>query len=290
MNTEYRKKAKNELEKAFFKLMIDSVFGKAMGNVRKHRDIKLVTEDWRRNQLVSEPNYLTSKYFSENLMAIEMKKTKVKLNKPAYLGTSIIGIGKTLMSEFWYDYIKPKYGNRAKLCYTDTNNFIIHIITKDFYKDIANDVKKSFDTSNYDENHKRSLPIGKSKSVIGLFKGELGGKIIKEFCGLRAKIYAYLMHDDDDSKKKKAKGTKKYLIKRRLMFENYNDCLFNDKIILKSQQRFKNDHHNVYTDKINKIALVSNDDKGSQTFDRITTYPHGAFKVSESDDSKKLIC
>ena len=105
-------------------------------------------------------------------MAIEMKKTKVKLNKSAYLGTSILGISKTLMREFWYVYIKPKYGDRAKLCYTDTNNFIIHIITEYFYKDIANDVKKLFDTSNYDENHKRSLPIGKNKEVTGLFKKE----------------------------------------------------------------------------------------------------------------------
>ena len=96
-------------------------------------------------------------------MAIEMEKAKVKLNKPAYLGTSILGISKTLMCEFWCDYIKPKYGGRAKLCYADTNTFIIDIITEDFYKDIANDVKKSFDTSNYDENHKRSLPIGKTR-------------------------------------------------------------------------------------------------------------------------------
>ena len=129
----------------------------------------------------------------------------------------------------------------------------------------------------------RPLPIGKNKKVIRLFKGELGGKIIKEFCALRAKTYAYLM--GDDSEVKKAKGTKKCVIKRELMFENYKDCLFNDKIILKSQQRFKSDHHNVYTEEINKIALSSNDDKRLQTSDRIKTYPYGtnAFKVCESE-------
>ena len=189
-----------------------------MRNMRKHRDIKLVTTD-RRNQLVSEPNYHTTKYFSENLLAIEMKKTKVKMNKPVYLGMSILDIRKTLMYEFWYDYIKPKHGDRAKLCYSDTDNFIIHIITEDFYEDIANDVGKWFDTSNYDENDKWLFPIGKNKKVIGLFKDELGGKIMKEFCRLRAKTYAYLM--DDDSEKKKDKGTKKCVIKRRIMFENY---------------------------------------------------------------------
>ena len=125
------------------------------------------------------------------------------------------------MYEFWYDYIKPKYGDRAKLCYTDTDSFIIHIITEDFFEDISNDVEAWYDTSNYDENDKRPLSIGKNKKVIGLFKDELGGKIMKEFVALRAKTYAYLM--DDDSEHKRSKGTKKCVVKRRLMFENYTD-------------------------------------------------------------------
>ena len=137
MNTKLRKEAKNEFEKDFFKLMNNSVFGKTMENVRKHRDIKLVTTDEKRNKLVSEPNYHTTKHFSENLLAIEMKKTKVKMNKPVYLGMSILDISKTLMSEFWYDYIKPKYGDRAEIFYMDTDSFIIHIKTAD----IANGVE-----------------------------------------------------------------------------------------------------------------------------------------------------
>ena len=142
-----------------------------------------------------------------------MKKTKVKMNKPVYLGMSILDISKTLMYEFWYNYIKPKYGDRAKLCYTDTDSIVIHIITEDFYKDIANDVEKWFDASNYDENDDRPLSIGRNKKVFGLFRDELGGKIIKEFCALRAKTYAYLM--DDDSESKKAKGTKTCVNKRK---------------------------------------------------------------------------
>ena len=142
-----------------------------------------------------------------------MKKTKVKMNKPVYLGMSILDISKTLMYEFWYNYIKPKYGDRAKLCYTDTDSILIHIITEDFYKDIANDVEKWFDASNYDENDDRPLPIGRNKKVFDLFRDELGGKIIKEFCALRAKTYAYLM--DDDSESKKAKGTKTCVNKRK---------------------------------------------------------------------------
>ena len=191
--------------------MNNSVFGKTIENLRKHRDIKLVTRNEKRNKLVSEPNYHTTKRFSENLLAIEMKK-KVKMNKPLYLGMSILDISKTLMYKFWYDYIKPKYEDRAKLCYTDTDSFIINIITEDFFVDISDDVERWFDTSNYDENYKRPLPIGKNKKVFGLFKDELGGRIVKEFCALRAKAYSYLM--DNDSEVKKSKGTKKCVIKR----------------------------------------------------------------------------
>ena len=209
MNTELRKQAKNDFEKDFFKLMNNSVFGKAMENVRKHSDIKLVTADKRRNQLVSEPNYHTAKWFSENLLAIEMKKIKVKRNKPVYLGLSILEISKTLLYEFWYDYMKPKYGDNVKLCYMDTDSFIMHITTEDFYRDIADDVEKRFDTSNYECD--RPLPKGKNKKVIGLMKDELGGKIMTEFVALRPKTNSYLT--DDGGSDKKAKGTKKCVLK-----------------------------------------------------------------------------
>ena len=154
---------------------------------------------------------------------------------------------------------------------------------KIFTKTFANDVEKWLDTSNYDESDKRTLPIGKNKKVIGIFKDELGGKIMIEIVGLKGKACVYLM--DDNSEHKKAKGTKKCVIKQRLMVKNYKDCLLNNKIMFKSQQRFESDHHNVYTEQINKIALSSNDDKRLQTFDKITTYPYGTntFKVCESE-------
>ena len=244
MNTELRKQANNDFEKYFFNLINNSLFGKTMENVRNHRDIKLVTTDKRRNLSVSKPNSHTTKWFSENLLAIEMKKAKVKTNNPVYLGSSILEISKTLMYEFWYDYDKPKYQINAKLCYMDTSSFIINIKTKDFYEDIANDIKKRFYTSNYEV--KRPLPKGKNKKVIGLMKDELGGKIMTEFAPLRPKLYSYLM--DHGNSNKKAKGTKKCVIKRRLKFNDYNE------IILKSQQIFKSEAHNVYTEEINKIA------------------------------------
>ena len=282
-NTKLRKEAKNGFEKDFFKLMNNSVFGKTMENVRNHRDIKIVATDKRRRILASEPNYQSTKYISKDLLIMEMKKVEVKMNKPIYLGQAILDISKTLMYEFWYDYIKPKYGDKARVLYMDTDSFIINIKTEDFYKDISNDIKEWYDTSNYDENDKRLLPIGKNKKVMGLFKDELGGKIMTEFLALRAKAYAYLMKDDTEHKK--AKETDKYIIKRELTFKNYRDSLFNNKIIIKLQQRFKSDHYIVYTEEVKKIALSSNDDKRLQTFDGITTYLYSsnAFKVCESE-------
>ena len=234
MNTELRKQAKNDFEKDFFKLMNNSFFGKAMEDIGKNRDIKLVTTDKRRNQLVSEPNYHTAKWFSECLLATEMNKIKVKINMPVYLGLSLFKTSKKIMHEFWYDYAKPKY--------------------HDVYEDIANDVEKRFDTSNYEVNI--PLSTGKIKNVIEPMKDELGEKIMTEFAALRPKTYSYLMDDGDSDK-----GTKKCVIKRRLKFNDDKNSLLDNEIMLKSQQKFKSETHKVYTEDVNKIARSSNDDK-----------------------------
>ena len=252
MNTELRKLAKDDFEKDLFKLMNNAVFGKTMENIRKHRDIKLVTTDKKRNKLVSEPNYHIINYISEDLSIIEMNKTKLKMNKLIYLGLSILDISKILTYEFWYDYMKPKYGNKVKLCYMDTDSFIMSIKTNDFYRYISNDVEKRFDTSTYETN--RPLPAGKNKKVIGLMKNELGGKIITEFVTLRPKTYSY--STDDGKEDKKAKGTKKCVIKRMIKFNDYKNCLLKDKVLLKSQQRFISKKHDVYTKDIDKVALI----------------------------------
>ena len=194
-----------------------------------------MTTNGKRNKLVLEPNCHTTKRFSENLLALEMKKSKVKMNKPVYLGMPILDISKTLIYEFWYDYIKRKYGDRAKLCYTDTDSFFIHIITEDLFEQIGNNVERWFDTSNCNENKtgQRPLPICVNKKAIGFFKDELGGRSMKGFCDLKPKAYEYSL--DHQSGMKKAKGTKKHVIKRRLMFKNYKYCLFNNVTILRSQ-------------------------------------------------------
>ena len=271
MNTELRKLARNDFEKDLFKLMNNSVFGNTMENIRKHREMKLVTTDKKRSKLVSEPNYHNINLISEDLSIIEMKKTKVKMNKPIYLGLSILEISKILMYGFWYDYMKPKYNDNVRLSYMDTDSFIMNIKTNDFYKNISDDVECKFDTPNYEV--KGPLPIEKNKKVIGLMKGELGGEIITEFIALRPKTYSYLT--DNDKIDKKDKGTKKCIIKKMIKFDDYKKCLLNDKLILKSQQRFISKNHDVYREDVNKIALSNDDDKRIISSDKITSYPYG---------------
>ena len=270
VNTELRKKATNDFEKDFFKLMNNAVFGKIMENVRKHRDIKLVKSDKKINKLVSEPSFHTMKLIDKNLAIIEMRKVKVKMNKPIYLGLSILDLSKITMHEFWYDYVKIKYQDRARLCYMDTDSFVVNIKTKDFYKDISQDVNKRFDTSNY--TFDRPLPTGNNKKVIGLMKDELGGDIITEFVALRPKAYSYVTNNFIEMKK--AKGTKKCVVNKMLRFTDYKNCLFDNGKVLKSQQRFKSENHELYTESVNKIALSCDDDKRIVTSDRITSYPY----------------
>ena len=201
MNTELRKLAKDDFEKDLFKLMNNAVFGKTMENIRKHRDIKLVTTDKKRNKLVSEPNYRTIYYIAEDLSIIEMNKRKVKMHKPIYLGLSILDISKILMYEFWYDYIKPKYNDKVKLCYMGTDSFIMSIKTNDFYKDISIDVDKRFDTSNLKKSYEApSTPP----------------EILQDVRKRDDKARTFALSDDDDEMKKLAEITKDKLKLSRL--------------------------------------------------------------------------
>ena len=229
---------------------------------------------------------------------MEMKKTQVRMNKPIYLGQVVLDLSKTLMFEFWYDYLKPMYGDKIRLYYTDTDSFIMHIKTDDFYKDISADVDKWFDTSNFNKNDNRPLEIGKNKKVHGKFKDEIGGKTMTKFVALRAKKYSFLIDEytDEDYEKNRIVNKKaKCVVKREMLFNNHLDSLFKNKVLYRSQQRFRSGHHKLYTEEVNKIALNSNNDKRIQTFDRVTTYPYGTnvFKVCENEmllKKNKVMC
>ncbi|PFX14317.1 hypothetical protein AWC38_SpisGene21541 [Stylophora pistillata] len=206
--------------------------------------------------------------------AIHMGKTQILFNKPLYLGMSILDLSKTLMYDFHYNYIKPKYGDRSKLLFTDTDSLCYEIQTEDFYKDIIDDLDRLFDTSNISKEHLSGIPTGVNKKVIGKFKDEAGGKIIEEFVGLRAKLYSYKMFEDGDEKKK-CKGMKTGVVDRTISFDDYKRCLFSGVKQLRKMNTLRSRKHEMYMEEINKVALSANDDKRIILPDKIHTYAIG---------------
>ena len=281
-NTKLRMLSKNDFEKDFFKLMNNSVFGKTMEDIRKRTVIKLVTSPKQAAELINKPNYINRTTFSTNLAAIHMGKTSIYMNKPKYLGMTILDISKTLMYDFYYGYIKPKYGDKVRLLFTDTDSLMFLIETEDFYKDIAKDVHDWFDTSNFPKDkdgkflfHISGIPTGVNKMVIGMFKDEVKGKIVTEFVGLRAKNYAYMCGGEEH---KKCKGIKKCVIKNSISFKDYKDCQFEYVELRRKMNIFRSHLHVVYAEEINKVALSANDDKRVVQKDGIHTLAHGHFR------------
>ena len=219
LNTKLRIEAKqsgNNFEVDFFKLMNNSVFGKTLENIRNRVDIRFISSDKVAQKLAAKPNYDHCTIFDENLIAVHMKKTKLYFNKPVYLRMSILDLSKSLMYDFHYNYIKTKYGDKAKLLFTDTDSFAYEIKTKDFYKRYQPDIEKRFDASDYPTNHSSGIKTVLNSKVLGMFKDEACGNQIVEFVGFRAKLYSYKMLDGSEDKKCKGvtkKGGKKYSIR-----------------------------------------------------------------------------
>ena len=281
-NTNLRTQAKNNFEKDFFKLMNNSVFGKTMENIRNRVNIKLVNTGEQFKKLTAKPNYESCKIFNENLVSVHMKKTSLTMDKPVYLGMSILDLSKITMFDFHYQYIKPKYGNQAKLLFTDTDSFLYEIQTEDFYKDISEDVKDRFDTSDYPEGHPSGIPTGVNKKVLGMFKDEATGKIIKEFVGLRAKLYSYKM--DEGKENKRCKGIKKDVVEKSITHEDYKTCLQTGKEQLRKQNIIRSYEHVLYTEEVNKIALSATDDKRYLLKDSYDTLAWGHYKIRDMEN------
>ena len=276
-NTNLRAQAKNNFEKDFFKLMNNSVFGKTMENIRNRVNIKLVNTGEQFKKLTAKPNYESRKIFNENLVSVHMKNTSLTMNKPVYLGMCILDLSKTLMYDFHYNYIKTKYGDRAKLLFTDTDSFLYEIQTEDFYKDISGDVKDKFNTSNYPENHPSGIPTGINNKVLGMFKDEEAGDNMKEFIGLRAKLYSYKM--EEGTEKKRCKGIKKAVVAKSIRHENYKTCLQTGKEQYRTQNILRSYEHDIYLEEINKIALSAADDKRYLLKDSFDTLAWGHYKI-----------
>ena len=282
-NVNLRTQAKNNFEKDFFKLMNNSVFGKTMENIRNRVVVKLVNTKEKLKKLVAKPNFKgPPKIFNENLISVHMKKTSLTMNKPVYLGMCILDLSKVIMFDFHYKYIKPKYENKAKLLFTDTDSFLYEIETEDFYKDIAGDVKDRFDTSEYKEGHPSGIPTGINKKVLGMFKDEVKGKNIKEFVGLRAKLYSFIIEDGEENKK--CKGVKKQVVKESITHEDYKTCLLTGKETLRKQNILRSYDHEVYTEEVNKIALSAADDKRYILSDGMATLAWGHHRIKEMEN------
>ena len=276
LNTSLRTKGKNDFEKDFFKLMNNSVFGKTMENIRNRVDVKLVNNRGAAEKLSAKPNFEKATIFDEGLVAIHMKRTKLTFNKPVYCGMAILDLSKTLIYDFHYGYILPKYGKNQKLLFTDTDSLCYEIETEDFYKDISGDVEKGFDTSNFPKDHPSGIQ-GKNKKVPGMMKDEAGGRIIEEFVGLRAKLYSYKMFEGKEEKK--CKGIKKSVIKKNISHEDYKECLFSGASQMRKMNVIRSRRHEIFSETVNKIALSANDDKRIILEDKISTLSYGHYKI-----------
>lgn len=280
INTQLRQKAESTFEQDFFKLLNNSIFGKTLENNEHRIDVKLVNKWCDLNnktkkttcaeKLISSPYFHSASVFSEDLVAIQLKPSRVILNKPIYIGFTVLELSKSHMYDFHYSIIKPFYGNRIELCYTDTDSLVYDVNTNDIYEDINKHFLKYFDTSNYDLHNEFNLPII-NKKVPGLFKDEMSGKIIKEFVGLRSKLYCIKTLYKTI---KKAKGTKKCVTKN-LNMSDYKNVLYNCNIIRRKNVLFKSIKHEIFTQSVNKIALSNNDDKRMLLPDKVSTLSWG---------------
>ena len=276
-NTEKRKNAKNDFEKDFFKLMNNSVFGKTMENIRKRVDVRLVTDEKKLLKLTSKPTYVSSKIFNENLVAVHKIKETLTLNRPAYVGMCILDLSKTLMYDFHYNHIKDKYGDKAKLLFTDTDSLTYEIEANDVYKDFFKD-KDKFDNSDYPKYS--PFFYKKNKKVIGKFKDEANGIPIIEFVGLRSKMYSYIK----DNKKggKTAKGIKKNVIKNNIMHDDYKETLLNNKQMYHKIKTIISENHQLGSYELNKVSLSCFDDKRYIHEDGIKSYAYGHKNIFSS--------
>src|SRR5437867_1001934 len=277
-NTEKRKMAKNDFEKDFFKLMNNSVFGKTMENVRKRQNFKLICDKAKFQKYVSKPNFINGVIFNENLVGVHYIKEKILLNKPIYVGFSILDISKTLMYDFHYGHIKPKYGNKAKLLFTDTDSLCHEIQTKNLYQYINID-KYLFELSEINDPRFDKYKDYTNKKALGKMKLENPNNIIKEFIGLKSKMYSILF--ENGSEEKKAKGIVKSVIKKDLKHKNYNDILESGKKMYSKMKVIRSQKHRIYTMEMNKVSLSDYDDKRFIQKNGIGSYAYRHYKTQE---------
>lgn len=263
--------------------MNNAVFGKTMENVRKHVDIKLVTKwDGRygAEALIAKPNFHSRSIFDENLVAVELSKVKVLLDKPMYVGFCVLEVSKTCVYDFHYDYMIKTFQDKCKLLYTDTDSLIYEIKCSDIYNIMKRDIAM-FDTSDYAKDNVYGMPLC-NKKIVGLMKDECKGCIMTEFVGLRSKMYSVRVNGID--KMKKAKGVKSSVVKKTITFNHYTECLHNKTVQYRTQFNIASTNHVTETREQYKIALSPYDDKRSLLKMTTDTLPWGHFSLDDIDN------
>ena len=273
-NTEKRKNARNDFEKNNYKLLNNAVFGKTMEDKRKHLDFEIVSDETRFMKCVNNPSFKHSHIINENLVGVEKQKPKLKLDKPIFIGMTILDLSKQHMYSFYYDVMKPKYGDDVRMVYTDTDSFVFHTKTDDIYEDLYN-IKNEMDFSGYDKTHK--CYDASNKKVLGKFKDEVDGKIMTGFIGLRPKCYAFTIHGDN-KEHKKCKGTAKHVVKRQLMYDDFNKVLETNEVIHKSFNSIRSKNHKIYSITTTKVSLNSYENKRYWISDR-DSLAYGHWKI-----------
>ena len=275
-NTEKRKNARNDFEKDIFKLLNNAVFGKTMEDKRKHLDFEIVSDERRFMKCVNNPSFKHSHIINENLVGVEKQKPKLKLDKPIFIGMSILDLSKQHMYKFYYDVMKPKYGDNIRMVYTDTDSFVFHTRTDDIYQDLQ-EINDEMDFSGYDKNHK--CYDATNKKVLGTFKDECKGKIMTGFIGLRPKCYAFKIHGDE-KEYKKCKGTAKNTVKRKIKYDDYNNVLETNEVIHRSFNSIRSKNHKIYSINTTKVSLNSYENKRYWTTS-VDSLAYGHFKINE---------
>ena len=272
LNTELRKKATSGFEKDLFKLMNNSVFGKTMENLRKRVDVKLVRadEDDRLRRLIASPSYARANIFDNDLTAIQMHKSRLLLNRPVYVGMSVLDLSKHLMYDFYYNELKKQYGEHCQLLYTDTDSLLLEIQTEDVYKDMGANADL-YDTSDYPKDHPQYSE--ENKKVVGKMKDECAGRLIAEYVGLRPKMYSIL--EADGGNIKKAKGVKKSVVKKNITHRQYKEALFDRKTYRHGMDVLRSEHHIIFGQHLNKISLSPFDSKRWIAEDGVETLAYG---------------
>ena len=279
-NTNKRKAATNAFEKDFFKLLNNSVFGKSFESLRHRILVELLTSEEKVRKRIASPTFESFRLFPNDLVAVHRRKLKLLLNKPIYVGFSVLELSKVIMYDFHYNFIKDTYGQRAKLLFTDTDSLTYEIQTDDLYDDMLQSLD-FFDTSDYPSDH--FLHSQENKKVLGKFKDECNGNPVQEFVGLRSKMYSMWYEEHGVIKEKKtAKGVTKSVTKKKLKHRRYKECLLRRKVIMAQMNQIRSKDHQLKTIAMNKVGLSPFDDKRFILSNGCDTLAHGHYRIRDS--------